>query len=68
MSGKTIKRQRPVKRRTTKRCTPSRFAELIAAGVIRPPLESGDPFEDWPNIQLAPGTAAKLINLDRGEA
>ena len=47
---------------------PSRFDELIAAGVIRPPLEAGDPTEDWPDIRLPPGTAAELIDADRGEA
>ena len=47
---------------------PSRFDELIAAGVIRPPLEAGDPTEDWPEIRLSPGTAAALIDADRGEA
>lgn len=45
----------------------SRFDELVAAGVIRPPLEAGDPLEDWPDIRLAPGTAAALIDEDRGE-
>jgi prevent-host-death family protein len=48
--------------------SPSRFDELIAAGVIRPPLEAGDPTEDWPDIRLPPGTAAELIDADRGEA
>lgn len=47
---------------------PGRFDELVASGVIRPPLESGDPTEDWPNIRLPPGTAAELIDADRGEA
>lgn len=47
---------------------PSRFDELVAGGVIRPPIESGDPTEDWPNIQLPPGTATALIDEDRGEA
>ena len=46
---------------------PTRFDELVAAGVIRPPLESGDPTEDWPDIRLPPGTAAGLIAADRGE-
>lgn len=45
-----------------------RFDELVAAGAIRPPLESGDPTEDWPDIRLPPGTAAELIDADRGEA
>jgi prevent-host-death family protein len=44
-----------------------RFEELIEAGVIRPPLEAGDPLEDWPDIRLPPGTAAALIDEDRGE-
>jgi antitoxin (DNA-binding transcriptional repressor) of toxin-antitoxin stability system len=47
---------------------PSRFDELIATGVIRPPLEAGDPTEDWPEIRLPPGMAAELIDADRGEA
>lgn len=46
----------------------SRFDELVSAGVIRPPLEAGDPLEEWPNIRLPPGTAAGLIDSDRGEA
>lgn len=45
----------------------SRWDELIAAGVLRPPLEPGDPFEDWPTIRLPRGTAAALIDEDRGE-
>ena len=48
--------------------TLSRFDELIASGAIRPPLEAGDPTEDWPDIALPPGTAAELIDADRGEA
>jgi antitoxin (DNA-binding transcriptional repressor) of toxin-antitoxin stability system len=48
--------------------TPSRFDELVASGVIRPPLEDGDPAEGWPDIRLPVGTAAALIDADRGEA
>jgi prevent-host-death family protein len=47
--------------------TPSRFDELVAAGVIRQPLEDGDPAEGWPDIRLPAGTAAALIDADRGE-
>lgn len=50
------------------RGTPSRFDELVASGVIRPPLEDGDPTEGWPDIRLPAGTAAELIDADRGEA
>lgn len=40
---------------------------LLAAGMIRPAVESGDPLEDWPDIRLPYGTAAALIDSDRGE-
>lgn len=46
----------------------SQWEELIAAGTLHPPAEAGDPFEDWPDIRLPPGTAAELIDSDRGEA
>lgn len=48
--------------------TRSRFDELVASGVIRPPLEAGDPTEGWPDIRLPAGTAAELLDADRGEA
>jgi antitoxin (DNA-binding transcriptional repressor) of toxin-antitoxin stability system len=48
--------------------TRNRWDELIAAGILHPPVEAGDPFEDWPDIRLPPGTAAELIDSDRGEA
>jgi prevent-host-death family protein len=47
---------------------PSRFDELVQSGVIRPPLEAGDPMADWPDITLPKGTAAALIDADRGDA
>ena len=50
------------------RGTPTHFDELVASGVIRPPLEAGDPTEGWPAIGLPAGTAAELIDADRGEA
>jgi prevent-host-death family protein len=46
----------------------SRWDELIAAGTLHPPLEGGDPFADWPDIRLPRGTAAELIDADRGDA
>jgi prevent-host-death family protein len=45
----------------------SRHDELVASGVIRPALEAGDPFADWPTIKLPKGTAAALIDEDRAE-
>lgn len=45
-----------------------RWDELVAAGVLHPPVETGDPFEDVPDIRLPPGSAAELIDADRGEA
>jgi prevent-host-death family protein len=47
---------------------PNRWDELIAAGVLHPPNETGDPFAGWPIIRLPQGTAAALIDSDRGEA
>lgn len=44
-----------------------RWDELLAAGILHAPAESGDPFEDWPDIRLTRGTAAELIDSDRGE-
>src|SRR5206468_3542978 len=41
----------------TTKSKPNRFDELVASGVIRPPLEAGDPTEDWPDIGLRSGTA-----------
>jgi antitoxin (DNA-binding transcriptional repressor) of toxin-antitoxin stability system len=40
----------------------SRWDELIAAGILDPPVEAGDPFENWPDIRLPQGTAAALID------
>jgi hypothetical protein len=42
-----------------------RIDELVAKGVLRPPVEEGDPFEDWPDIRLVRGTAKWLIDEDR---
>lgn len=44
------------------------YDDLVAAGIVRLPLESGDPLADWPTFRLAPGTVAKLIESDRGKA
>jgi antitoxin (DNA-binding transcriptional repressor) of toxin-antitoxin stability system len=52
----------------TTKGTPSRFDELVASGVIRSPVEAGDPTEGWPDIRLSAGIAAELIDADRGEA
>jgi prevent-host-death family protein len=51
----------------TRKTQASRWDELIATGILHPPVETGDPFEDWPDIRLPPGTAAELIDGDRGE-
>jgi prevent-host-death family protein len=41
---------------------------LIASGAITPPVEDGDPLEGAPKIRLPRGTAASLIDSDRGES
>ncbi len=44
-----------------------RFDELISTGVMRPPLERRDAFEDWPDTRLRRGTPKQLIDEDRGD-
>ena len=46
---------------------PSRYDELVDSGVIRPALEDGDPLADFPSLNLPRGTAATLIDEDRGD-
>ncbi len=43
------------------------YEELLMAGIVRAPVEDGDPLAGWPTIKLRPGTAAALIDEDRGE-
>ena len=47
---------------------PTRYEELVTAGVIRPALESGSLRQRWPDIRLPRGTVKELIDSDRGEA
>ncbi len=63
--GRVVAELVPPGAKTTE--SPTQFDELVASGVIRPPLEAGDPTERWPNIRLPSGTAAELIEADRGE-
>lgn len=44
-----------------------RYEELVASGVIRPALRTGDPFAHMPKLRLPKGTASKLIDADRDE-
>jgi len=46
----------------------SRFDELVAGGVIRPPLQASLAPSAWPDIRLPKGSATRLIDSDRGEA
>jgi hypothetical protein len=59
--------ERDARRGATTDTVRRRFDELVVAGVIRSPLEPGDPFEAWPEIRLPRGTAQRLIDEDRGE-
>lgn len=45
----------------------TKLDELIAAGLARPPLESGRLVDDWPDVRLPRGTAQNLIDSDREE-
>ena len=50
-----------------KRARRSRYDELIAAGIIDPAAKPDALPPEWPDIRLPPGTAAELIDSDRGE-
>lgn len=45
----------------------SRYQELVDQGVIRLAEEPGDPLEGWVGLGLPDGTAAALIDADRGD-
>lgn len=45
----------------------SRYDELVAAGIIEPAAEPNALPPQWPDIRLPSGTAAQLIDDDRGE-
>lgn len=49
------------------RSSASRYDELVASGVIRPASEKGDPLINFPSLKLPRGTAAALIDEDRGD-
>lgn len=55
----------PAKTTRAGRRTP--FDDLVAAGIIRLPVDLGDPLENWTTLRLPSGTAAGLIDADRGE-
>jgi len=68
--GRVVAELRPPEHVTPAAPAMSRFEQLVAEGVIRPPLGKGDPFAAWPapgEIGLPPGTAAALIDEDRRE-
>jgi prevent-host-death family protein len=43
------------------------YDDLVAAGVVRLPIETGNPLADWPKLRLPAGTAAQWIEEDRGK-
>ncbi len=47
-----------------------RYAELVAAGIVRPAIDTGDPLADWPSpeeLSLPAGTVTALIDEDRDD-
>ena len=46
----------------------SRYDELVKAGVIEPAAEVDTAIPKWPAIKLPSGTAARLIDDDRGDS
>lgn len=63
--GRVVAELGPPARTTTGGAT--RYDDLVASGVVRLPVETGDPLEDWPTLRLPAGTAAELLETDRGE-
>jgi antitoxin (DNA-binding transcriptional repressor) of toxin-antitoxin stability system len=47
---------------------PTPYDALVEAGVVRLPVETGDPLANWPTLRLPAGTVAKLLEADRGDA
>lgn len=43
------------------------YQTLIEQGIVRPAQDEGDPLAGWPRLKLPPGTAAALLDADRGE-
>jgi antitoxin (DNA-binding transcriptional repressor) of toxin-antitoxin stability system len=46
------------------------YAQLVAAGVIRPAIDRGNPLADWPSsaeLKLPAGTVTELIDEDRDD-
>lgn len=43
-----------------------RYDALVSAGLIEPAAEPDSPLEKWPQFHAPPGTAAELIDADRG--
>jgi prevent-host-death family protein len=46
----------------------ARYQQLVERGDVRPAREEGDPLAGWPKLKLPRGTAAALVDADRGEA
>lgn len=61
--GRVIAELIPHRRGTGSR----RYDELVAAGLIEPAADPEAPLAAWPPIQAPRGTAAGLIDADRGE-
>ncbi|MGH9418100.1 MAG: type II toxin-antitoxin system Phd/YefM family antitoxin [Terriglobales bacterium] len=47
--------------------TPTGLDALIAAGLVRPPLDDSSPLAGWKPLQLRPGTASAWLDEDRDE-
>ncbi len=65
--GRVVAELRPPVEAAGPRDPASRYQALIDHGVIRPAPETGDPLTGWPKLKLPPGTAADLVDADRGE-
>lgn len=51
---------------TRRGTTTSALDDLVEAGKVQPPEGPADAGESWPDIRLPRGSAARLIDEDRG--
>jgi len=65
--GRVVAELRPPEDVSTRAA--DRYSALVASGLIRPPIVEGNLPADWPSgaVRLPAGTAAALIDEDRGD-
>jgi antitoxin (DNA-binding transcriptional repressor) of toxin-antitoxin stability system len=65
--GRVVAELRPPPYAGAIRDMAGRYQMLIDQGVVQPAREEGDPLAGWPRLKLPSGSAADLVDDDRGE-